>query len=83
MVLENLEKSTEYIRSRSSIKPKVGVILGSGLGAFAKTIRVECEIPYSEIPAFTPPTVEGHSGALILGYATILQEDIHENNLAF
>lgn len=56
-----------YIRTKSSAKPKIGVVLGSGLGAFVKDIEVECTIPYKEIPHFSPPTVEGHSGNLIFG----------------
>lgn len=67
MVLKKLQESVSYIRTKTSAKPKVGVILGSGLGAFVKDIEVECTIPYKEIPHFSPPTVEGHSGNLIFG----------------
>ncbi len=64
---EKINLAVEYIRSRSTLTPSVGVVLGSGLGDFAKSIEVECEIPYNEIPNFPVSTVKGHKGALILG----------------
>lgn len=67
MLLEKLTETVSYIRSKSSIKPKVGIILGSGLGAFVQHIKVEAKIPFHEIPHFFPTSVEGHSGNLILG----------------
>ncbi|MFK8137446.1 MAG: purine-nucleoside phosphorylase [Bdellovibrionales bacterium] len=67
MLLEELQEAVDYVRARSSSKPNVGVVLGSGLGAFANELNIEIEIPYSEIPHFSPPTVEGHSGKLIIG----------------
>lgn len=45
----------------------MGVILGSGLGAFVDQIQVDATLPYDEIPGFIAPTVEGHGGRLILG----------------
>ena len=67
MIRKNLEESVAYIRSRSTIKPRVGIVLGSGLGAFVEKINIECTIPYDEIPFFVAPTVDGHKGRLILG----------------
>lgn len=67
MVLKKLQETVSYIRTKTSAKPKVGLVLGSGLGAFVKDIEIECTIPYKEIPHFSPPTVEGHSGNLIFG----------------
>lgn len=55
------------IRTQYLGYPDVGVILGSGLGAFIQYIDVEHEILYSEIPHFPVTTVEGHSGKLIFG----------------
>ncbi len=66
-VLEKLQETTTSLRTSSSLKPKVGLILGSGLGAFVKNVNVEATIPYDQIPHFAPPTVEGHSGRLVLG----------------
>lgn len=67
MILEDLQETVSFIRTKTSAKPKIGVVLGSGLGAFVKDIEVEATIPYKEIPHFSPPTVEGHSGNLIFG----------------
>lgn len=66
-MLNKLQESVNFIRTKSSAKPKIGVILGSGLGAFVHDIEVETTIPYKDIPHFSPPTVEGHSGNLIFG----------------
>ena len=51
-----------------NIKPKVGLMLGSGLGPLADEIKDAVVIPYSELPGFPISTVKGHEGALILGY---------------
>ncbi|HVK61715.1 MAG TPA: purine-nucleoside phosphorylase, partial [Bdellovibrionales bacterium] len=67
-IQKNLEASAAYIRSRSQIKPRLGIILGSGLGAFVDQIQVETSLPYDEIPGFFPPSVEGHGGRLLLGH---------------
>lgn len=82
MVFDKLQQTVSAIRSRSQIKPRVGIILGSGLGAFVKEVRVEATIPFRDLPNFIPPTVEGHSGNLIMGDVdgvpvAILQGRIH------
>lgn len=69
MVLQKLQEAVSFIRERSSSKPKIGIVLGSGLGAFVKDVEIEVSIPYSDIPHFNPPTVEGHSGNLIFAKA--------------
>ena len=55
------------IRARTSIFPTLGIILGSGLGAFAGHVDDPVIIPYAHIPHFPQSTVEGHSGQLVLG----------------
>ena len=82
MVLEKLQETTDFIRSRSQIKPKLGLVLGSGLGSFVSEIQVETKIPYSEIPHFLPTSIEGHTGALLMGTVgtipiAVLQGRIH------
>ena len=67
MLLQKLNSSLQYIKSKTSLSPQVGVILGSGLGHFVNQIDVDVEIPYEEIPGFIPPTVEGHGGKLVIG----------------
>lgn len=60
-------EAAAYIRRLSPLTPRVGIILGSGLGEFAAAVESSATIPYETIPHFTQPTVEGHSGNLILG----------------
>jgi purine-nucleoside phosphorylase len=57
----------DFIRTRISIQPRIGIILGSGLGGFASQVVDAVAIPYAEIPNFPQSTVAGHSGRLILG----------------
>jgi purine-nucleoside phosphorylase len=59
--------ATAYIRGKSSIQPRIGIILGSGLGGFAAQVTDAVTIPYAEIPNFPQSTVAGHSGRLVLG----------------
>ena len=59
--------AVQYIRSKSSLQPEVGLILGSGLGHVVDAIDVETSIPYGEIPGARASTVLGHQGRLILG----------------
>ncbi|MFI3318753.1 MAG: purine-nucleoside phosphorylase [Rikenellaceae bacterium] len=69
MRLNTAKLAAEYISQQSNhFTPKIGVVLGSGLGGFASEIEVQCEIDYSEIPEFPISTVDGHKGKLILGY---------------
>ena len=67
-VYEKLMKSYEYCKRRIDFKPKVALILGSGLGQFAETVDVVGEIPYSEIEGFPVSTVAGHNGRFLFGY---------------
>lgn len=67
MVFERLQQTVSFIRGKSQLKPRIGIVLGSGLGAFVKEVEVECSIPFRDIPNFVPPTVDGHQGNLILG----------------
>jgi purine-nucleoside phosphorylase len=60
-------EATDEIRRRTDHRPRVGIVLGTGLGGLAKEIRTELAIPYEEIPHFPLSTVESHSGRLILG----------------
>lgn len=81
-LIEKLNQTKTFIDSKTSLKPKVAVILGSGLGAFADHVNVEVKIPFSQIPHFNSPSVEGHGGYLIIGTienkpVLILQGRIH------
>ena len=56
-----------YVRSRVQAQPTVAIILGSGLGEFAREVEGATTIDYAEIPGWPLSTVEGHSGKLVLG----------------
>ncbi|MBX7181550.1 MAG: purine-nucleoside phosphorylase [Bacteroidia bacterium] len=62
-----MRETADFLRSKISADPEVGIILGSGLGGLVKEISIEIAIPYEEIPNFPVSTVEGHSGKLIFG----------------
>ncbi|WP_110111217.1 purine-nucleoside phosphorylase [Bacillus sp. CGMCC 1.16541] len=64
---EVMKKSTQFIQEKYETTPKVGLILGSGLGVLADEIQDAVKIPYNEIPEFPVSTVEGHAGQLVLG----------------
>ena len=66
-MLENLNETVSWLRPRISKETKIGIILGTGLGALADNITEKEEIPYKEIPHFPVSTVKGHSGKLIVG----------------
>ena len=50
---------------RTPLRPKIGLVLGSGLGAFADSLTDATKIPYSEIPSFPQSTAIGHAGRLV------------------
>ena len=62
-----IAESAEFINRKSKIKPKIAIILGTGLGRLAEDIEEKEIIPYSEIPNFPVSTVQSHSGNLVLG----------------
>ncbi len=57
----------ELIQWRTSLAPRVAVVLGSGLGAFAESLEQRVDISYSDIPGWPVPKVPGHAGQLVLG----------------
>ncbi|WP_022764630.1 purine-nucleoside phosphorylase [Butyrivibrio sp. XPD2006] len=67
-VYEKLLKCKEAVRKVTDFEPDVALVLGSGLGGFAENIKIETEIPYSDIPGFPVSTVPGHAGKFIFGY---------------
>lgn len=79
---EILKKCYEYCRTVTDFQPRVGLILGSGLGNYARNMKVECEIPYGEIPGFPVSTVQGHDGKFMFGYidevpAVVMKGRVH------
>ena len=62
-----IHHAVDYIRTRTSAEPTVGMILGSGLGDFADTLENRLVIPFTDIPDFPAATVPGHVGAFVFG----------------
>ncbi|NNU84082.1 purine-nucleoside phosphorylase [Geobacillus sp. BMUD] len=62
-----IEKAARHLRPLMPAPPKIGLILGSGLGVLADEIEEAVRIPYEEIPGFPVSTVEGHAGRLVYG----------------
>lgn len=64
---ELIEKAGSFIKEKIKHKPKIGLILGSGLGILVDEIENQVKIPYHTIPEFPTSTVEGHEGQLVFG----------------
>ena len=64
---KEIEEASQVILQKSSVTPKVGITLGSGLGDFVDSIENIVEIPFGEIPHFKKTSVSGHQGKLFLG----------------
>ena len=59
--------AAEFISARTSLRPEIALVLGSGLGAFADEFADATRIPYAEIPRFPRSTAIGHAGTLVIG----------------
>ena len=66
-LLAQLDDALRFVEARSALRPKIGLVLGSGLGAFAQTLDQATVIPYGEIPHFPVSTAIGHKGELVVG----------------
>ncbi|MBV9035423.1 MAG: purine-nucleoside phosphorylase [Acidobacteriaceae bacterium] len=62
-----MKDAARFVEIQSSVRPKVAVVLGSGLGAFADSLANGVRIPYSELPDFPLSTAVGHAGELVVG----------------
>ncbi|PKP50512.1 MAG: purine-nucleoside phosphorylase [Bacteroidetes bacterium HGW-Bacteroidetes-12] len=67
-MLKKIQETKQFLDSKTTLKPKVGIVLGTGLGNLSSEIDIEIAIPYEEIPNFPVSTVQGHSGKLVFGY---------------
>lgn len=65
---DQVHEAATFLRSRlAGLSPRLGIVLGSGLGAVADAVSDPILVPYSEIPGFPQSTVEGHSGRIVAG----------------
>ncbi|GLY09858.1 purine-nucleoside phosphorylase [Pseudobacillus badius] len=67
MIREKIDQASEFLKKESNKQPKIGLILGSGLGVLADEIENPVKIAYNRIPDFPVSTVEGHAGQLVFG----------------
>ncbi|MBQ1396505.1 MAG: purine-nucleoside phosphorylase [Eubacterium sp.] len=67
-IYEKLMNCLAQVRKKTDFVPEVALVLGSGLGGYARNMEVACEIPYSEIEGFPVSTVPGHDGRYIFGF---------------
>ncbi|MGA2420832.1 MAG: purine-nucleoside phosphorylase [Candidatus Acidiferrum sp.] len=64
---QKAEQAAKFILSKTKLRPKIALVLGSGLGAFADEFAASVKIPYAEIPHFPRSTAIGHAGKLVIG----------------
>ena len=67
ITLQNIESVAGIIRSKMPVKPRIGIILGSGLGGLAESVEGAVKIPYAQLPGWPVSTVPGHVGQLVIG----------------
>ena len=63
------ESAATFLLSQTSLRPRIGLVLGSGLGAFADELSDSTRIPYAQIPSFPRSTAVGHAGQMVIGKA--------------
>jgi len=62
-----IHEAKAYLESRTALRPRIAVVLGSGLGGFAEELSERLDISYSEIPHWPASTAVGHAGRLVIG----------------
>ena len=67
-VYEKLCRCVQEVKKKIDFQPEVALVLGSGLGEYAREMDVKAVVPYKEIPGFPVSTVAGHQGRLLFGY---------------
>jgi purine-nucleoside phosphorylase len=74
--------ASHFLLSQTSVRPKIGLVLGSGLGGFADELTEATRVPYSNIPFFPRSTAVGHAGQMVIGNAAgvpvaVMQGRVH------
>src|SRR5215467_4612595 len=63
------DSAAQLILQRTPLRPKIGLVLGSGLGGFADSLADATRVPYADIPSFPQSTAIGHAGRMVIGKA--------------
>lgn len=76
------EAAAQFVLQKTQLRPRIGLVLGSGLGSFADSLTDATRIPFHEIPAFSRSTAIGHAGQLVIGQAgdiptAVMQGRVH------
>ena len=76
------DSAAQFILDRTKLRPKIGLVLGSGLGAFAESLSNAARVPFAEIPNFPASTAAGHAGLMVVGNAgsvpvAVMQGRVH------
>lgn len=66
-LIPRLTEAVKSIQAKTALRPQIGLVLGSGLGAFARSLDKATVIPYGQIPHFPVSTAIGHTGELVIG----------------
>ena len=66
-MIETIKQTADFLASKISGSPKIGLITGTGLGSVTEQMTIDFRLPYDEIPNFPQSTVEGHKGMLTVG----------------
>ena len=82
VTIKQIDAATNYIRSKTKLSPKIGLVLGSGLGGLADSVKDAVVIPFKDIPNWPVSTIQGHAGRLLIGSlfgkpAMVMQGRIH------
>ena len=81
-IFTRADSAAQFLLSQAQVRPKIGLVLGSGLGAFADRMSDASRIPYSQIPGFPRSTAIGHAGQMVIGNAggipaAVMQGRVH------
>jgi purine-nucleoside phosphorylase len=66
-MIKKIQETTQFLKTKTNLKPEIGIILGSGLGSFTQEMEIELSLPFKDIPNFAATSVEGHQGNLVFG----------------
>ena len=80
---EKVQQAARLIEGRTTLRPRIGLVLGSGLGAFADGLEDATAIPYQQIPHFPVSTAVGHAGRLVVGQCAKISVAVMQGRVHF